>query len=367
MSNPAIPPIVTWANSADEREISSWIVERLHGRDRRWPEADDGFAPLSHLVALVVRHSETSPLLCAVIVKEVIRHIRSTLPEWAAKAEGVAFDTVAGGWTAPALADLLYLSAEILESRARRGEVRNLLVQTIPHLPKRAGGIPLRARAMAVLVELGGHPDKAFWLAQLSDDQPEALPIAFLGMAKHDLDEAMAWLGGRTLEVQGDVIRKLRPTLVKMAGGEIPFVILARQHLFRSDYSNAKDLRALMAPIGDQALYLREQELPVAQAYGGRVLPQPLTAHPCRVCQKSPFIVIYTTERDEREAASALACKRFMDDFPDPSSRPKRLDLIEDTILNYVRSMRVEHRDKGIMREIQNSVRANREALVADI
>lgn len=363
MSDPATPLIVLWANSATEPEISKWIVERLHGRDRRWPEADDGFSPLSHLVALVARHPQTSPLACVVIVQAVIQQIRAAIPEWAKNAESVAGDTVAGGWSAPALADLLYLSTEILESRTRRGELRNLLIQTVPGLPKRAGELPLRARAMAVLVELGGHTDKAFWLAQISADQPEALPIAFLGMAKRDLDGAMAWLGGRPLEDQGDVIRKLRPTLVKMAGGEIPFVILARQHLFRSNYVQANELRSELAPVGDHALLLREEEVPFAQAFGGRVLPQPLPEPSCNTAQHRAFIVIYSTEVDGQTAASELACKRFISEFPEASSRPKSQELIEDTILNYVRSMRITRRDKTIMCMVKNAVTSNRTAL----
>lgn len=361
MPKPAIPPIVTWANSANEQEISSWIVERLHGRDRRWPEADDGFAPLSHLVALLARHPETSPSVCAVIVKEVIRHIHFALPEWAEKAEGVFPNTVAGGWTAPALADLLYLSAEILESRARRGEVRNLLVQAIPHLPKRAGGIPLRARAMAVLVELGGHPDKSFWLAQLSDDQPEALPIAFLGMAKRDLDGAMAWLGERPIEVQGDVISKLRPTLVKMAGGEIPFVIMARLSLFHGNSQKAKVLREELASIGDLALFLSGKNILTAQAFGGRALVQ--TVNNNVEVSRVRVPVVYTSLHQLSRAAAEIAVDNFLEDFPEPTGRPAYNKLTR-TLPNYVGAICRRSREPEIINALATTVRNRQFELV---
>jgi len=324
-------PIIEWANSASEQELREWIHARLHGDDRRWLEADDGYAVPSHMVALVVRHPDTNAQAYAAIVQSVCRFVREALPAWSALEDGVAADVAAAGWSAPALVDLLFLASEILEGGPRRNEMRDLLTRSAPSLPRYAGTIPLRAKALVVLVDFGGNPVQEFWLAQISDDYPEATHIAFIGMARRDLDNALAWLGQRPLEEQGEIIRMFRPSLVKLAGGETPFVILARNHVFRSNHGSAKDLRDELVPAGDKKLMVESESVGIAEAQGGRVLPSFMPTEP-----GTRILVQFPSWDTLEEASIKIALQQYLKEFGlhhmGTHSKPKKHGVLANII-----------------------------------
>lgn len=332
-----IPSVVVWANAADEQEIDAWIHERLHGRDRRWAEYDDGFSPLSHLVAVVANHTHTSPAASASIVQSVVRSVFSAIPEWAKTEEKILpGDSIFGNWKAPALSDLILLATEILQSAPRRAELRSFLIRMASDLPMKVGKLPLRTKALVAIVELGGNADRQFWLDQIDPNQPEATPISFLGMAKNDLDQALAWLGGQPIEDQGNVVRKLRPTLVKMAGGEIQFLVVGWRYLFRSNSEQAKKLRSELLPVEERALFLPEEELAIAQFYRGIALPPPIVDLNGISGQRMNVTVVYASLADCRLAATKIAKKRFIREFPEKKGRPVTTDRIRYALAGLV-------------------------------
>ncbi len=335
MHQKTIPPLIQWANEASESDLKQWLFDRLHGNDRRWAEFSDGYQVPSYLISTVVRHTDTSAVAYAALIQSICGFIRTILPAWADQRDDVQTGEAVCSWTGPALVDLLFLASEILESGARRAEIRKILSSTAPKLPRYVGKLPLRAKALVALLDFGGHPDRQFWLAQISQDYPEATPIVFIALARRDLKDALIWLGGRSLNEQGSTLRKFRPSLVKMAGGEAALVVLIRQHLLRSNYPLAKLLRDELAPAGNLVLFLLKDEIEMAVANGWLILPalQSETGHEHR------FAIARFEELDSyRKAALTLVDEVIKTEFGQLTAELTAQEKIGDVRKNILRS-----------------------------
>ncbi len=322
-----------WLNAASEEEIRAWIHGRLHGQDMRWPDNDDGLAVPGHLIGVVARHRQSTAHTQAAIVKAVHEFLQDALTAWGKLPERVAENTVAGDWKGLALVELLYLAPMVIGDDGRRSEIRHHLIRTTPGLPLWVGSIPLRAKALAILNDFGGHADKGFWETFVSEDYTAALPIAFLGMAKQDLTEALVSLGKRTLEEQAGAVRKLRPTLVKLAGGEFQFMVLGRRHLFQSSNAEAVELRQELLPLDERVLFLpsdKTLQIQNALGYGGEIVPS---------FKEDGFInvtlVAYAEETKLGKAAEEIAKRLASEEFHQPINSP----MVDTCYPKYVRSI----------------------------
>jgi hypothetical protein len=333
MNEVPINELFEWLNAASEEEIRAWIHERLHGQDRRWPDNDDGLSVPGHLIGVVARHRQTTAFTQAVIVKAVHEFLQDALTAWSKLPASVPDNTVAADWNGLALVELLYLAPMVIGDDGRRSQIRHHLIRAAPRLPLWVGSIPLRAKALAILNDFGGHADKSFWKSCVSDDYTAALPIAFLGMAKQDLTEALIWLGKRTMKEQADTVRKLRPTLVKLAGGEFQFMVLGRRYLFQSTHVVAEELRQELLPLENNVLFLpsdRIAQVNDALLCGGEIVPMILDDSNSRVT-----LVAYAELQKLNKVAEAIGRRLASEAF----HMPIESEMVEMSYPNYVRTI----------------------------